>query len=156
MGLGESIKRDHDAYRRFFAKMAKTTDKDGAARAAALKDIMAQIYAHHKAEELTVFPAMMKIPQLRGLAFELEVEHGDMKRLFEALKDDKVDVEVWKYKLSSIYDIMHAHWLKEEEQLTPFGLDFFSEADWRGFGERFDQIMREELDGKVNDISIKQ
>jgi hemerythrin superfamily protein len=145
LGLGESIKRDHDAYRRFFAKMAKTTDKDGAARSAALKDIMTQIYAHHKAEELTVFPAMMKIPQLRGLAFELEVEHGDMKRLFEALKDDKTDVEVWKYKLASIYDIMHAHWLKEEEQLTPFGLDFFSEADWRGFGAGFDECMAQEL-----------
>jgi hemerythrin superfamily protein len=156
LGLGESIKRDHDAYRRFFAKMVKSTEKDGAARSAALKDIMAQIYAHHKAEELTVFPAMMKIPELRGLAFELIVEHEDMKRLFEALKDDKADVEVWKYKLSSIYDIMHAHWLKEEEQLTPFGLDYFSEADWRGFGQRFDQILSEELDGKVNDISLKQ
>ncbi len=155
MGLGESIKRDHDTYRRFFAKMAKTTEKDGPTRVAALKDIMAQIYAHHKAEELTVFPDMMKIPQLRGLAFELEVEHNDMKRLFEALKDDKTDVEVWKYKLSSIYDIMHAHWLKEEEQLTPFGLDFFSEVDWCHFGERFDQIMREELGSKANDISIK-
>jgi hemerythrin superfamily protein len=125
--------------------MAKTTEKDGAARAAALKDIMAQIYAHHKAEELTVFPAMMKIPQLRGLTFELLVEHEDMKRLFDALKDDKADVEVWKYKLSSIYDIMHAHWLKEEEQLTPFGLDYFSEVDWTGFGVSFDECMTKEL-----------
>jgi hemerythrin superfamily protein len=153
LGLGESIKRDHDAYRRFFAKMSKTTEKDGAARTASLKDIMSQIYAHHKAEELTIFPAMMKIPQLRGLAFELEVEHNDMRRLFDALKNDKADVEVWKYKLSSIYDIMHAHWLKEEEQLTPFGLDFFSEAEWKSFGERFDGVIRGELDGKANDIS---
>lgn len=151
MGLGESIKRDHDAYRRFFAKMAKTTEKDGSSRAAALKDIMTQIYAHHKAEELTIFPAMMKISQLRGLAFELEVEHNDMKLLFEAIKDDNAATEVWKYKLSSIYDIMHAHWLKEEEQLTPFGLDFFSEADWTGFGEHFDAVMAKELnEQKVN------
>jgi hypothetical protein len=151
LGLGESIKRDYDAYRRFFAKMAKTTEKDGAARAAALKDIMAQIYAHHKAEEVTVFPAMLKIPQLRGLAFELIVEHEDMKRLFEALKDDKADVEVWKYKLASIYDIMHAHWLKEEEQLTPFGLDFFSEVDWSGFGVSFDECMTNELSRQQGD-----
>jgi hemerythrin superfamily protein len=151
LGLGESIKRDHDAYRRFFAKMAKTTEKDGAARVSALKDIICQIYAHHKAEEVTVFPAMMKNAQLRGLAFELIVEHEDMKRLFEALKDDKADVEVWKYKLSSIYDIMHAHWLKEEEQLTPFGLDYFSEAKWRDFGARFDQVLVEELNMPMMD-----
>jgi hemerythrin-like domain-containing protein len=106
---------------------------------------MAQIYAHHKAEEVTVFPAMLKIPALRGLAYELIVEHEDMKRLFDALKDDRADVEVWKYKLSSIYDIMHAHWLKEEEQLTPFGLDYFSEADWRAFGVSFDECMAQEL-----------
>ena len=147
MGLGESVKRDHDEYRRFFANMGKTTPQDAQIREASLKDIMGKIYAHHEAEELTVFPKMMQIPQLRGLAFELEVEHADMKRLFEALKGDRVDTEVWKYKLSSIYDIMHAHWLKEEEELTPFGLDYFSEAEWAGFGKRFDEIMLEKLNG---------
>ncbi len=145
MGLGESIKRDHDEYRRFFAKMAKTTPADSEARKAALEAVVRDVLVHHQAEELTVFPKMMQIPQLRGLAFELEVEHVDMKRLFEALKGDRVDTEVWKYKLSSIYDIMHAHWLKEEEELTPFGLDYFSEAEWAGFGKRFDEIMLEKL-----------
>jgi hemerythrin superfamily protein len=145
LGLGESIKRDHDVYRRFFAKMAKTTAQDGQVREAALKEVMRNIYAHHEAEELTVFPKMMQVSELRGLAFELEVEHADMKRLFETLKTDRADTEVWKYRLASIYDIMHVHWLKEEEDLTPFGLDYFSEADWAGFGARFDEIMNEKL-----------
>jgi hemerythrin superfamily protein len=147
LGLGESIKRDHDEYRRFFARMAKTTPADSEARKAALEAVVRDVLVHHEAEELTVFPKMMQIPQLRGLAFELEVEHVDMKRLFEALKGDRVDTEVWKYKLASIYDIIHAHWLKEEEELTPFGLDYFSEAEWTGFGKRFDEIMLEKLKG---------
>ncbi len=121
--------------------MAKTTPQNGQIREAALRDLIPRLYAHHEAEELTIFPAMMKIPDLRGMAFELEIEHIDMKMLFEALKKDRTDTEVWKYKLASIYDIMHAHWLKEEEQLTPFGLDYFSEADWAGFGKRFDEII---------------
>ncbi|MCW3996166.1 MAG: hemerythrin domain-containing protein [Candidatus Bathyarchaeota archaeon] len=145
MDLGELIKRDHDEYRRFFAKMAKTTPQDGQMRRKALKEIMRRIYAHHEAEELTIFPKMMQVPELRGMAFELEVEHADMKMLFEALLKDSVDTEVWKYKLSSIYDIMHAHWLKEEEDLTPFALDFFSKADWEAFGKRFNEIMNEKL-----------
>ena len=148
MGIGESIKRDHDEYRRFFSKMAKTTPQNGQKRETALKDVITRIYAHHEAEELTIFPAMMKIPDLRGMAFELEVEHVDMKRLFEALLKDRADTEVWKYKLSSIYNIMHAHWLKEEEQLTPFGLDYFSENDWATFGKRFDEIIDEKLKGR--------
>jgi hemerythrin superfamily protein len=121
--------------------MSKTTPNDGPMRETALKEVMQNIYTHHKAEELLIFPQMMKIPELRGLAFELEVEHADMKRLFETLKTERVDTEIWKYKLIPIYDIMHTHWLKEEETLTPFGLDYFSETDWNQLGERFDGIV---------------
>ncbi|MCL2358295.1 hemerythrin domain-containing protein [Candidatus Bathycorpusculum sp.] len=141
MGISESIKRDHDVYRRFFAKISKTTLNDGLMREEALKEVMQNIYAHHEAEELTIFPKMMQITELRGLAFELEVEHVDMKRLFETLKTERADTEIWKYKLIPIYDIMHTHWLKEEENLTPFGLDYFSEADWEQLGQRFDEIV---------------
>jgi hemerythrin superfamily protein len=147
LGLSESIKRDHDEYRRFFAKMTKTNPQDAHVREEALKDVMRRIFAHHEAEELTIFPKMMKIPDLRGLAFELEVEHFDMKRLFEALKNDSAATEIWKYKLASIYDIMHAHWIKEEEQLTPFGLDYFSEEEWSDFGKRFDEIIKRRILG---------
>lgn len=140
MGLGESIKRDHDEYRRFFAKMSKTTLNDGELRASALKEIMRKLYAHHEAEAVVIFPRMMQISALRGLTFELEVEHGDMSVLFEALAKDRANTEVWKYKLSSIFDIMHAHWLKEEEDFIPFGLDFFSESEWADFGKRFDEV----------------
>jgi hypothetical protein len=61
LGLGESIKRDHDEFRHFFSKMAKSALEDGAMRQVALKDVITRIYAHHEAEELTVFPAMMQI-----------------------------------------------------------------------------------------------
>jgi len=145
LGLGESIKRDHDEYRRFFVKMAKTKPEDARVRETSLKDIMRKLYAHHEAEELTIFPRMMQIPELRGLAFELQVEHVDMKTLFEALSKDRADTEIWRYKLASIYDIMHAHWLKEEEDLIPFGLDYFSESEWTNFGKRFDEIIKEYL-----------
>jgi hemerythrin superfamily protein len=141
LGLGDSIKNGHDEYRRFFAKMSKTKPEDAALRTSSLKDIMRKLYAHHEAEEISIFPRMMQIPALRGLAFELEVEHADMKVLFEALSRDRADTEIWRYKLASIYDIMHAHWLKEEEDFTPFGLDYFSEVEWADFGKRFDEAV---------------
>lgn len=139
MDLGWLIKQDHDGYRRFFAEMAKTGPQDGKVREEALKEVMRKIYAHHVAEEVSFFPRMMQISDLRGLAFELEVEHSDMKKLFEALKADRVDAEVWKYKLATIYDVMHAHWLKEEEQFTPFWQTFFSEQDWTAFSKQFEE-----------------
>lgn len=89
--------------------MAKTTPEDAQMRNSSLKDVIRKLYAHHEAEELTIFPRMMQVPELRGLAFELEVEHADMKVLFKALSKARADTEVWRYKLASIYDIMHAH-----------------------------------------------
>jgi hemerythrin superfamily protein len=137
LDLGAIIKLEHDEYRRFFVKMDKTEPQDSQTRVDALKEVMRKIYAHHEAEEVTIFSKMMQIKALRGLAFELEVEHADMKKLYDALKASRADTEVWKYKLASIYDIMHAHWVKEEEKLTPFWMDFFSSQDWAVLREQF-------------------
>lgn len=139
MDLGWLIKKDHDEYRRFFVEMAKTSPQDAQAREAALREVMRKIYAHHIAEEVSIFPKMMQVPELRGLAFELEVEHSDMKTLFEALKAERANTEVWKYRLVTIYDVMHAHWLKEEEQLTPFWQGYFSVEEWENFSKQFEQ-----------------
>ncbi len=145
MGLGESIKAGHDEYRRFFAKLFKSQPKDAEMRKSLFLDFMKKLYAHHEAEEVVFFPRMMQMPQLRGLAFELEVEHAEMKVLCEALSKDRFETEIWRYKLAPLYDIMHAHWLKEEEDFTPFGLDYFSEEEWADFGKRFDEVVAKYL-----------
>ena len=145
MGLGESIRRGHDEYRRFFSKLFKTTPEDARLREQLFTDFQRKLFAHHEAEEVTIFPRMLKIPELKDLALELEVEHADMKVHFEALMKEGYDREIWRHKLAPLYDIMHAHWLKEEETLIPFGPDYFSESDWTDFGKRFDEIVEEYL-----------
>jgi hypothetical protein len=79
------------------------------------------------------------------LFLELEVEHADMKVHFEALTKENYGTEIWRYKLAPLYDVMHAHWLKEEETMIPFGPDYFSKNDWEDFGKKFDEIMEKEL-----------
>ncbi|MGB8779177.1 MAG: hemerythrin domain-containing protein [Candidatus Bathyarchaeia archaeon] len=145
MGIGESIKTGHDEYRRFFAKLFKTTPKDAELREQLFTDFQRKLYAHHEAEELTILPRMTKIPDLRDMALELEVEHADMKVHFEALIKEGFDREIWRYKLAPLYDIMHAHWLKEEETMIPFGPDYFSKSEWEDFGKRFDEIVEDYL-----------
>jgi len=141
MGLGESIKRDHDEYRRFFAKLSKTTGKDEHVRKELFADFALRLDAHHLGEELTIFPAMKKIPELRDLAFELEIEHADMKVHFNSLSNTRFDKDIWRHRLAPLYDVMHAHWLKEEETLIPFGPDYFTETQWTEFGKKFDEIV---------------
>ena len=141
MGIGESIKRGHDEYRRFFAQLFKTTLEDAKLREQLFTEFQRKLYAHHEAEEITILPRMANIPELRGLALELEVEHADMKTHFETLKKERYDREIWRYKLAPLYDIMHAHWLKEEEDLIPFAPQYFSESEWNDFGKRFDEVV---------------
>jgi len=145
MGLGESIKKGHDEYRRFFAKLFKTTAKDAKLREQLFRDFQTKLYAHHEGEELTILPRMVKIQELKDMALELEVEHADMKLHFESLKKEGYDGEIWRYRLAPLYDIMHAHWLKEEEVMIPFGPEHFSAAEWEDFGKRFDAIVEEYL-----------
>ena len=71
MGIGESIKRGHAQYRRFFAKLFKTTPKDAKLRSEIMSDFQKKLYAHHEAEELIIFPAMTEAPELRDLALEI-------------------------------------------------------------------------------------
>lgn len=146
MGLGESIKRGHDEYRRFFAKLSKTTQNDGELRRQVFSDFQRKLYAHHAGEDLVIFPEMVKIPDLRDLILELEIEHADMKLHFEALSKDRYDVEIWRYRLAPLYDIMHAHWLKEEETLIPFAPDYFTKDVWEQFGKRFDETVKDYLE----------
>lgn len=102
-------------------------------------------YAHHQAESLTILPQMTKIPDMKDLALELEVEHSDMKIHFENLMKEGYDLEIWRHRLAPLYDVMHAHWLKEEETMIPFGPEYFSKNEWEDFGKRFDEIIEEYL-----------
>ncbi len=145
MGLGESIKKGHDEYRRFFAKLSKTTEKDAKGREVTFLDFKRKLYAHHAAEETVYFPKILKIPDLENLTFELMEEHEDMKTHFEALSTHGYEKGNWNHKLAPLYDIMHAHWLKEEENLIPFWPDYFSEDEWKEMGEKFDKVIEEFL-----------
>ena len=145
MGIGESIKKGHDEYRRFFAKLFETTPKDAELREQLFTDFQRKLYAHHIGEELTILPRMTNITDLKVMARELEVEHADMKTHFEELIKEGYDHEIWRYKLAPLYDIMHAHWLKEEEIMIPFGPDYFSKSEWEDFGKKFDQIVEDYL-----------
>jgi len=68
-----------------------------------------------------------------------------MKTHFENMIKEGYDREIWRYKLAPLYDIMQAHWLKEEEDLIPFAPKYFSEGEWNDFGKRFDEIVAQYL-----------
>jgi len=128
LALGWTIKRDHDLYRRLFAKMFKTTEKDAALREKLFSQYFDNLFIHHDAEERLVFPAMIKVPDLKDLALELEEEHRSMKVHIQELMKMGYDSKMWRYRLAPLYDIMQAHWDKEEKIVIPFAPEYFSES----------------------------
>ncbi len=58
MGIGEAIIEDHNTFRKTLAEIEKTTGNDVKLRKQMLPHFIRILYAHHVAEEETLFPAM--------------------------------------------------------------------------------------------------
>jgi hemerythrin superfamily protein len=141
MVLGWSIKKDHDRYRVIFSKMFKTGEPDAALREQLFNEYTSNLFAHHDAEERLVFPAMIKIPDLKDMALELEEEHRAMKMHIKELRDMGYDSKMWRYRLSPLYSIMQVHWEKEETIVIPFAPEYFPEAALENMGKAFDEMV---------------
>jgi len=141
MGVGESIKSGHDEYRRIFAKLFKTEEKDAKIREELFLDYVKKLYAHHEAEELTVIPAMIKVADLKDMGFELETEHAAMKMLIADLKKMGYEHKMWKYRLSPLYSVMKVHWDKEETMIIPFAPEYFPAPALDALGKKFDELV---------------
>ncbi len=141
MGLGESIKSGHDEYRRIFAKLFKSSTKEGKLREQLFHEYKVKLYAHHDAEERTVIPQMIKVPDLKDIGYELEEEHATMKVLIKELEGMGYDHAMWRYRLSPLYSVMKVHWDKEETQIIPFAPWYFKESDLNALGKKFDELV---------------
>jgi hemerythrin superfamily protein len=140
MPLGWSIKVGHDKYRVMFLKMFKSTEKDAKMREEAFLAYKRDLLGHHDGEERHLFPAMIKIPALKDMALELEMEHRAMKMFAKDLSSG-YDHPMWRYKLAPLYAVHLRHWRTEEEDLIPFLLEYFSQAQLDEIGRKFDETV---------------
>jgi hemerythrin superfamily protein len=139
--IGWSIKIGHDKYRVIFAKLYKSTEKDAKMREEAFLTYKRDLLGHHEGEEKHVFPAMIKIPDLKDMALDLEMEHSAMKSIVKELTVMGYDHAMWRYHLAPLYAILLHHWHVEEEQLIPFLGEYFTQAQLDEIGNRFDETV---------------
>lgn len=145
MVLGWSIKKDHDRYRVLFSKMFKTSPQDAVLRKTLFDEYTGSLFAHHDAEERLVFPAMIKVPDLKDIALELEEEHRAMKMHIKELQEMGFDSKMWRYRLAPLYAIMQVHWEKEETIVIPFAPEYFPASALEELGKAFDDMVAKEL-----------
>ncbi len=148
MGIGEAIKADHDEFRRVLLKMEKTTEKDMDLRKELLPHFRRILYAHHVAEEETLFPAMEKKEELKNMALDLTEEHRAMMILLDDLEVSGWDFKFWRNRLRPFREIIVVHWRKEEEVIIPHMSDYFSEGEIDELSKGFDAVRTRELSAK--------
>lgn len=148
MGIGEAIKADHDEFRRIIARMEKTTEKDVELRKQLLPHFMRILYAHHVAEEETLFPAMEKKEELRDMALDLTEEHRAMMMLLNDLEESGWDFKFWRPRLRPFREIIGVHWAKEETVVIPHMPTYFSKTEIDELSKGFDEVRTRELNAK--------
>jgi hemerythrin superfamily protein len=148
MGIGEAIKADHDEFRKVLSNLEKTTEKDIELRKKLVPHFMRILYAHHVAEEETLFPAMEKIEKLREMALDLTEEHRAMMILISDLRISGWDFKFYRNRLRPFREIIVVHWKKEEEAIIPHMSDYFSEGEIDELSREFDEVRERELSAK--------
>ncbi|MFB3765105.1 MAG: hemerythrin domain-containing protein [Methanotrichaceae archaeon] len=148
MGIGEDIKADHDEFRHVLAKMEKTTEKDIALRKQLLPHFIRILYAHHVAEEETLFPAMEKKEKLRNMALDLTEEHRAMMILLNDLEVSGWDFKFWRNRLRPFREIIVIHWKKEEDVIIPHISEYFSKGETDELTKGFEAVRNRELNAK--------
>jgi hemerythrin superfamily protein len=148
MGIGEAIKADHDEFRKVLSNLEKTTEKDIELRKKLVPHFMRILYAHHVAEEETLFPAMEKIEKLREMALDLTEEHRAMIILLSDLMVSGWDFKFYRNRLRPFREIIVVHWKKEEEAIIPHMSDYFSEGEIDELSKGFDAVRERELSAK--------
>jgi hemerythrin superfamily protein len=148
MGIGEAIKADHDEFRKVLLNLEKTTEKDIELRKKLVPHFMRILYAHHVAEEETLFPAMEKIEKLRDMALDLTEEHRAMMILLSDLMVSGWDFKFYRNRLRPFREIIVVHWKKEEEAIIPHISDYFSEGEIDELSRGFDAVRERELSAK--------
>lgn len=148
MEIGEAIKADHDEFKQLLSKIEKTSEKDVDLRKQMLPHFMRILYAHHVAEEESLFPEMERKEKVKNMALDLTEEHRAMMILLNDLEESGWDFKFWRNRLRPFREIFLVHLKKEEEAVIPHMSDYFSQPEIDELSKRFDTVRLRELSAK--------
>ena len=142
--IGEFIKRDHDDFRLMFERLWKSTPDEISLRTELYPFLVNRILSHHVAEEATIFPAMEKNPDLVDTTLVLIEEHRGMAMLARDLQQTPYGDRLWRPRIFPFYDVINAHWTREEADLFPHSWFYFPRKEQEEFGAKFQEVLARE------------
>lgn len=142
--IDEFIKRDHDDFRLMFEFLWNSGTGDVELRKEVYPFLVNRIIAHHVAEEATIFPVMEKISPLLPITLVLIEEHRGMAILARDLAELPYEDRLWRPRIFPFYDVISAHWEKEETDLFPHSPFYLTGNDLVDNGTKFEKILHQQ------------
>ncbi|MCF4997085.1 hemerythrin domain-containing protein [Pseudomonas syringae] len=135
MNIFEALRESHDRQRRYAVALIETSG-DTPERAAAYKQLKAELQAHETAEERHFYIPLMEFDNGVDLSRHAISEHHEMDEMMEELDETEMSSPSWLATAKKLSDKVHHH-LKEEEH------KFFQMA-----GKLLDDKQKQQLAGQ--------
>ncbi|EMD82643.1 hemerythrin domain-containing protein [Pacificimonas flava] len=130
------LKQDHDKHRDLLRKLTDTQG-DSDERKALFKAFAEDAVAHAKAEEQSLYAAMLNDPDLSDEGSHSTAEHKEIEDYIEELQDTDMSSPGWIATFKKLNHRYHHHIDEEEEETFAAAKEKFSEQKREELGEKF-------------------
>ena len=138
MDLFDTIKKDHEEFKKLFKKLAEKQTRGDYSR------LHRDIVAHMTAEERTLYPALQET-EARQLALEAIEEHNAAKHELQQIDQLSFDDEHWLPKFMVMRDLVLHHIEMEESKVFQHSKKLFDEKKLSTLQKEFSAARKETL-----------
>lgn len=146
-------KEEHQKAKDLMEKIekAKSNKKD------LFRELFVMIYAHHTAEEETIFPMLKERAKKEDYSTVLEMieEHNLIKYQFSLVERTSEENESWDAKFSVLSEIIEHHLDEEETDLSPVFKDLMTKEESKEQMIAFEEVFSQREKEKKKELGIK-
>lgn len=137
MDLFTILKAEHIEVKKALKKAEETTARATKTRTELFATIYKALSSHAKAEQRSLYDALIEERGFHDLMLEAEEEHHVAERLLEEIKNTPVDDDRWKAKITVLRESLEHHIEEEEKELFPKAKKQLSKEEIATLGQQF-------------------
>ncbi|GAA3972779.1 hemerythrin domain-containing protein [Allohahella marinimesophila] len=134
----EALIKDHEVARDIMRKLEKT-EGASAERQEHYPKLVKELLAHAKAEERTLYHAMLGSAESQDEATHSIGEHQDMEEAMEALAKTEMSSSQWLPKFRELRELTEHHMKEEEQEIFEAARDVLSTTRQNELGSQYEK-----------------
>jgi hemerythrin superfamily protein len=145
MNIVDRLKQEHEEIMGALNDLLSSPIDDAEKYSKAFLDVMMRVDAHERAEEQTIYQALMSDIQVRPIALQAMEEHRVTRELFKDLADVEITEEVWLPRLVVVNNLIALHVQIEEGNVLPLLIDSYDDNQREKFDTDFQTVEKQVL-----------